>query len=165
MAIFDNFSEPAKRAMLLAQREARISGQSYIGSEHLLLGIIKESTGAGSSILYQVGISYDLAKQELDSIVSVNSSGENLGPLNYTPRTRRIIDLSYEAARVTNSKLVGTEHLLLAILKEGQGIAVMILKNLGIDIESLEASILRALNPSQNQERRNKNVRNFRQHK
>lgn len=156
MAIFDNFSEPAKRAMLLAQREARISGQSYIGSEHLLLGIIKESTGAGSSILYQVGISYDLAKQELDSIVSVNSSGENLGPLNYTPRTRRIIDLSYEAARVTNSKLVGTEHLLLAILKEGQGIAVMILKNLGIDIESLEASILRALNPSQKQDRRNK---------
>ncbi len=156
MAIFDNFSEPAKRAMLLAQREARISGQSYIGSEHLLLGIIKESTGAGSSILYQVGISYDLAKQELDSIVSVNSSGENLGPLNYTPRTRIIIDLSYEAARVTNSKLVGTEHLLLAILKEGQGIAVMILKNLGIDIESLEASILRALNPSQKQDRRNK---------
>ena len=156
MAIFDNFSEPAKRAMLLAQREARISGQSYIGSEHLLLGIIKETTGAGSSILYQVGISYDLAKQELDSIVSVNSSGENLGPLNYTPRTRRIIDLSYEAARVTNSKLVGTEHLLLAILKEGQGIAVMILKNLGIDIESLEASILRALNPSQKQDRRNK---------
>ena len=151
MAIFDNFSEPAKRAMLLAQREARISGQSYIGSEHLLLGIIKETSGAGSSILYQVGITYDLAKQELDSIVSANSSGENLGPLNYTPRTKRIIDLSYEAARVMNSKLVGTEHILLAILKEGQGIAVMILRNLGIDTESLEASIMRALNGNPNQ--------------
>ncbi|MDY3118817.1 MAG: ATP-dependent Clp protease ATP-binding subunit [Peptoniphilus sp.] len=142
MAMFGKFTEKSQRAMVFAQSEAREQGHSYIGSEHILLGILKEPGGA-SSILGQVGVNYERAKAAIAEIVSPEP-----GPvtsLAYTPRTKKIFELALEIANELGHNYIGTEHLLLAILREGKGVAVLALRNLGIDITVLERSIYMAI--------------------
>ena len=142
MAMFGKFTEKSQRAMVFAQSEARAQGHSYIGSEHILLGILKEPGGA-SSILGQVGIDYERAKDGIAEIVSPEDS--KVTSLTYTPRTKKIFELALEIANELGHNYIGTEHLLLAILREGKGVAVLALRNLGIDIAMLERSIYAAI--------------------
>ena len=142
MAMFGKFTEKSQRAMVFAQSEARAQGHSYIGSEHILLGILKEPGGA-SSILGQVGINYERAKGAIAEIVSPEDS--KVTSLTYTPRTKKIFELALEIANELGHNYIGTEHLLLAILREGKGVAVLALRNLGIDIAMLERSIYAAI--------------------
>lgn len=141
MSMFGRFSEKAQRAILFAQSEAREQRHSYIGSEHILLGIIKEGTDLGAQILSKLGIDYDKAKRATLDIVS-QGEGPLVSSLAYTPRTKRIFDLSFEVARELGNRYVGTEHLLLGLLREGQGVAILVLKRLGIDILNLENDII-----------------------
>ena len=142
MAMFGKFTEKSQRAMVFAQSEARAQGHSYIGSEHILLGILKEPGGA-SSILGQVGIDYERAKGAIAEIVSPEDT--TVTSLTYTPRTKKIFELALEIANELGHNYIGTEHLLLAILREGKGVAVLALRNLGIDIAMLERSIYAAI--------------------
>lgn len=142
MAMFGKFTEKSQRAMVFAQAEAREQGHSYIGSEHILLGLLKEKGGA-SSILAQVGVEYEPCKAAILEVVAAEP-----GPvksLAYTPRTKRIFELSLEVANELGHNYIGTEHLLLGILREGQGVAVLVLKNMGIDTKGLEKSIIEAI--------------------
>lgn len=141
MSMFGRFSEKAQKAVLFAQAEARDERHSYIGSEHILLGIIKEGTDTGAEILSKLGINYEKAKRATLDIVATGQ-GPIVTTLSYTPRTKRIFELSFELAKELGSRFVGTEHLLLGILREGQGVAVLVLKRLGIDIINLEDDIL-----------------------
>lgn len=142
MAMFGKFTEKSQRAMVFAQAEAREQGHSYIGSEHILLGLLKEP-GEAQSILGQVGIEYRMAKEAILELISKEE-----GPvktLTYTPRTKKIFELSLEVANELEHSYIGTEHLLIGILREGQGIAVLVLKNFGVDVQVLEQSIIEAI--------------------
>lgn len=142
MAMFGKFTEKSQKVMVLAQAEARDQGHSYIGSEHLLLGLLKEKGGA-YSILSQVGVEYEAAKAAINAIIAPEE-----GPvtsLNYTPRTKKIFELSLEVANELEHNYIGPEHLLLGILREGQGVAVLALKNMGLDTKGLEKSIIEAI--------------------
>ena len=142
MAMFGKFTEKSQRAMVFAQSEAREQGHSYIGSEHILLGILKEPGGA-SSILMQVGVNYERAREAIAEIVAAEE--KTVTTLTYTPRTKKIFELALEIANELGHNYIGTEHLLLAILREGKGVAVLALRNLGIDVETLERSIFMAI--------------------
>lgn len=142
MAMFGKFTEKSQRAMVFAQSEARDQGHSYIGSEHILLGILKEPGGA-SNILAQVGVNYERAKAAIAEIVAPED--QTVTSLTYTPRTKKIFELALEIANELGHNYIGTEHLLLAILREGKGVAVLALKNLGIDVPMLERSIFAAI--------------------
>lgn len=144
MSMFGRFSEKAQKAILFAQAEARDERHSYIGSEHILLGIIKEGTDAGAQILDKLGIDYQKAKQATLDIVATGQ-GPTVASVSYTPRTKRIFELSFDVAKELGNRYVGTEHLLLGILREGQGVAILVLKRLGIDIINLENDILNNL--------------------
>ena len=142
MAMFGKFTEKSQRAMVFAQSEAREQGHSYIGSEHILLGLLKEPGGA-SSILGQVAVNYERAKEAIGGIVAPEDV--TVTSLTYTPRTKKIFELALEIANELGHNYIGTEHLLLGILREGKGVAVLALKNLGIDITVLERSIYMAI--------------------
>ncbi len=144
MSMFGRFSEKAQKAILFAQAEARDERHSYIGSEHILLGIIKEGTNAGAQILDKLGIDYQKAKKATLDIVATGQ-GPTVASVSYTPRTKRIFELSFDVAKELGNRYVGTEHLLLGILREGQGVAILVLKRLGIDIINLENDILNNL--------------------
>ena len=141
MNIFEKFTEKSQKAILFAQNEARDARLNYVGSEHLMLGIIKEGTGTGARILKSLGLTYESVKLATYEIVTKGNEVVN-GNLIYTPRTKKIFELSYEAAKEDDLETIGTEHILLGILREGQGIAVLVLRRLGIDAKVLEESIL-----------------------
>ncbi|MBU5668974.1 ATP-dependent Clp protease ATP-binding subunit [Peptoniphilus sp. MSJ-1] len=141
MSMFGRFSEKSQKAILFAQQEAREQKHSYIGSEHILLGIIKEGTDAGAHVLSKLGIDYKKAKDATLDIVTMGQ-GPVLSSIAYTPRTKRIFELAFEISRELGETTVSTEHLLLGILREGQGVAILVLKRLGIDIINLENEIL-----------------------
>ena len=141
MSMFGRFSEKSQKAILFAQQEAREQRHSYIGSEHILLGIIREGTDTGAHILSRLGIDYKKAKEATLDIVS-SGQGPAISSIAYTPRTKRIFELAFEVSKEMGEVAVSTEHLLLGILREGQGVAILVLKRLGIDIISLENDIL-----------------------
>jgi len=144
MSMFGRFSEKSQTAILFAQQEAREQKHSYIGSEHILLGIIKEGTDTGAHILSKLGIDYKKAKEATLDIVSLGQ-GPSLSSIAYTPRTKRIFELAFDISKELGEVSVSTEHLLLGILREGQGVAILVLKRLGIDIINLENEILNNL--------------------
>lgn len=141
MSMFGKFSEKSQKAILFAQQEAREQRHSYIGSEHILLGILREGTDAGAHILSKLGIDYKKAKETTMDIVS-QGQGPVVSSIAYTPRTKRIFELAFEVSREMGENTVSTDHLLLGILREGQGVAILVLKRLGIDVMSLENDIL-----------------------
>ncbi|NMW84327.1 ATP-dependent Clp protease ATP-binding subunit [Peptoniphilus sp. AGMB00490] len=151
MSMFGKFSEKSQKAILFAQQEAREQKHPYIGSEHILLGIIREGTDTGAHILSKLGIDYKKAKEATLDIVS-SGQGPVVSSIAYTPRTKRIFELAFEVSREMGEATVSTEHLLLGILREGQGVAILVLKRLGIDIMSLENDILNNMEEYENYE-------------
>ncbi len=146
MGMFSRFTEKSQKAMLLSQSEARDQGHSYIGSEHILLGILREGTGGAARILNRLNIDYDKVRQAVLNIVAPGT-----GPvksLAYTPRTKRIFELAQQITQELGDSHVGTEHLLLGILREGQGVGVLALRDLGVDTKRLEESIILAMKSS-----------------
>lgn len=141
MNVYERFTNKAQKSLLLAQNEARDSRVNYVGSEHLLLGIMKEGSGTGAKVLKNLGVDYDSLKMATFEIISRGNTVTNSN-LIYTPRTNRIFELAMQAAKEDGVDYIGTEHILLGILREGQGIALLVLKRLGIDAVSLEEEIM-----------------------
>ncbi|MBP2025727.1 ATP-dependent Clp protease ATP-binding subunit [Peptoniphilus stercorisuis] len=155
MSVFGRFTEKSQKAILFAQNEAREDRHSYIGSEHLLLGIIKEETGLGAQILFQIGLNYDRVKAATLEIVP-QGQGAIPSTISYAPRTKRIFELAFEAAKEEKKNYVGTHHLLLGILREGQGVAMLVLKRLGVDEISLQEGILKSAQMQMNSQNNEK---------
>ncbi len=139
MAMFGRFTEKAQKAILLSQEEAKRLKHSYVGTEHLLIGLVSED-GVGSRSLSELGISVDDVREEIISIVGEGDYGVDV--LGFTPRTKRIFELSFVEARNLGHNYVGIEHLLLGLLEEGEGVAVVVLNRLGIGIDEFRNSIL-----------------------
>ena len=135
MAMFGRFTEKAQKAILLSQEEAKGLKHNYVGTEHLLLGLIAEGEGVAAKALIQAGITLEKAREEVVSAIGKGQYGADI--LGFTPRTKRIFELGFIEARNLGHNYVGTEHLLLGLLTEGEGVAIVVLKKMGVDIEKL----------------------------
>ena len=164
MAMFGRFTEKAQRAILLSQEEAKGLKHNYVGTEHLLLGIIAENTGVGAKALSKSGINIEEAREEIVNLIGEGEYGADI--LGFTPRTKRIFELGFIEARNLGHNYVGTEHLLLGLLAEGEGVAIVVLNKLGVNIEELKKLVLSMVtsqvsNPSKVEEQANNDTPNL----
>ena len=140
MAMFGRFTERAQRAILLSQEEAKGLKHNYVGTEHLLLGLIGEKDGVASKALLQSKVTLEKAREEVINSVGKGDYGADI--LGFTPRTKRIFELGFVEARNLGHNYVGTEHLLLGLIAEGEGVAIVILQKLGVDVNKLKQLVL-----------------------
>ena len=138
MSFLERCTEGAKRALALAQEAARAMGHNYVGSEHLLLGLIREEEGAAYKALSAFGVTADAVAERADALVG-RGDYHFTDSFGYTPRTKKILELSLYEAKSLKMGYIGTEHILLAILRERDSVAVRILQDLGADIPGLQS--------------------------
>jgi len=132
MSMWEPFTERARRSIVLAQEEAQRLGNNYIGTEHILLGIISEGESLAAKVLESLGVNLAKVRQEVEAIVG--RGGQTVQQeMVFTPRAKRVIELAFEEARQLNHNYIGTEHLLLGLIREGEGVAARVLANLGVD--------------------------------
>src|ERR1700730_178792 len=132
MSMWEPFTERARRSIVLAQEEAQRLGNNYIGTEHILLGIISEGESLAAKVLQTLGVNLAKVRQEVEAIVG--RGGQTVQQeMVFTPRAKRVIELAFEEARQLNHNYIGTEHLLLGLIREGEGVAARVLTNLGVD--------------------------------
>ena len=141
--IFGKFTKKAEAALILAKECAVAFGHSYIGTEHLLWGLAKEGTGIAASVLSSNGVTDERISQKILELIG-GGDGSVANP-SYTPRTKRVLELSYAEARRMGQNYIGTEHLLIAIMREGESVAVRIINDLGVDIRKLYENVLTML--------------------
>lgn len=132
MSVFGKFTEKSQKAILFAQEEARVAKHAYVGTEHILLGILREGTGFGAKVLVDCGVDYESAKKVILDIIPEGTEASDTIP--YAPRTRKVFELAIEASHEENKRYVGTHHLILGMLRDGQGIAMIVLKKMGVSI-------------------------------
>lgn len=142
--MWEPFTERARKAIVLAQEEASRLGNNYIGTEHLLLGIISEGESVAAKVLENLGVSLQKVRSEVEAIVGKGSKPTNQ-EMVFTPRAKRVIELAFEEARSLAHNYIGTEHLLLGLVKEGEGVAARVLSNLGVDPSKIRAEITKLL--------------------
>lgn len=147
---FDKFTERARRMLSYAQEEAQRFQHNYIGTEHLLLGLIREEEGMGAKVLAQMGIELEKVRRAVEFIIG---RGDRivLGEIGLTPRAKKVIELAVDEARRMNHHYIGTEHILLGLVREGEGIGSGVLESLGAHLENVRVATLRALNLDENQ--------------
>lgn len=143
MAMFGRFTERAQKAILLAQEEAQRLKHNYVGTEHILLGLISEGEGIAYRALKSQGVDLDKARIQVANAVGYGKYETDI--LGFTPRTKRIFELSFLEARNLGHNYIGTEHILLGLIGEGEGVAVAILKSLNVDVEKLKRDIVEML--------------------
>jgi ATP-dependent Clp protease ATP-binding subunit ClpA len=137
---FERFTERAKKALTLAQKEAERSRHSYIGTEHLLIGLMRERDGLGAIVLDDLGVELSTVRKTVASVLGGNER-IIIQQIIPTSRVKKVIQISFEEARRMGDAYVGTEHLLLGLLIEGEGVAAHVLEDLGVDIDAARAQI------------------------
>jgi ATP-dependent Clp protease ATP-binding subunit ClpC len=142
--MFERFTEKAIKVIMLAQEESRRLGHNFVGTEQILLGLIAEGTGVGPKALKALGVTLKDARVEVDKIIG-RGSGFVAVEIPFTPRAKRVLELSLEEARQLGHNYIGTEHLLLGLIREGEGVASRVLENLGVDSSKLRSQIIRFL--------------------
>jgi len=144
--MFERFTERARQVVVLAQEEARALKHNYIGTEHLLLGLLREEEGVAARVLDSLQISTEEVRA---AVVRIVGTGEEVatGQIPFTPRAKKVLELALREALSLGHNYIGTEHILLGLLREGEGVAARVLKSLDIDIERTRNEILRELDP------------------
>ena len=144
----NNFTPRAQQVLALARKEADRFNHNYIGTEHLLLGLIKLGQGVAVNVLQKMGLDLETVRTEVEKQVGVGPETKLVGNIPYTPRVKKVLTLAGKEAKSLNHSYVGTEHILLGLLREGEGVAARVLKNLEIDIERTRNEILKELDPN-----------------
>jgi len=145
--MFEHFTDHARGAMAIANQQARQFNHEFIGTEHIFLGILKESSGAGAKILKKLNVDTEKLLAEVEQLITSGPDEVAPGQLPQTPLAKKVVEYSIAEAQALNHDHTGTEHLLLGLLKEQKGTAARVLKNLSIKIEDVRASIpLRVVN-------------------
>src|SRR5258706_618780 len=144
--MYERFTDRARKVMQLANQEAQRFNHEFIGTEHILLGLVKEGSGVAANVLKNLDIDLRKIRLEVEKIVQTGSSETvALGKLPHTPRAKKVIEYSIEEARNLNHNYVGTEHLLLGLLREQEGVAAQVLMNLGLKLEDVREEVLNLL--------------------
>ncbi|MFM7103589.1 MAG: Clp protease N-terminal domain-containing protein, partial [Verrucomicrobiota bacterium] len=143
----NNFTPRAQQVLALARKEADRFNHNFVGTEHLLLGLIKLGQGVAVNVLQKMGLDLETVRQEVEKEVRAGSEQKVSGNIPYTPRVKKVLSLAAKEAKALNHTYVGTEHILLGLLREGDGVAAKVLKNLDVDIEQCRQEIHRELDP------------------
>jgi ATP-dependent Clp protease ATP-binding subunit ClpC len=144
---FDKFTERARRVLSLAQEEAQRFNHNYIGTEHLLLGLVREGDGLAAKVLTNLGVELNKVRSAVEFIIG-RGDRPTTGEVGLTPRAKKVIELAVDEARRLNHHYIGTEHLLLGLVREGEGIAAGVLESLGVSLEKVRAETQRILSQS-----------------
>src|SRR3954454_22983137 len=141
---FDKFTERARKVLTLAQEEAQRFNHNYIGTEHLLLGLVREGDGVAARVLSNMGVQLPKVRSAVEFIIG---RGESviMGEIGLTPRAKKVIELAVDEARRLNHHYIGTEHLLLGLVREGEGNAAEVLRGLGLELDKVRAHVIQVL--------------------
>jgi ATP-dependent Clp protease ATP-binding subunit ClpA len=142
--VFERFTDGARRAVVLAQEEARLQNQNYIGTEHLLLGLIHEDKGVAAKALESLDISLEAVRSRVEEIVGEGTHTQS-GHVPFTPRAKKALDLSLREALQLGHNYIGTEHILLGLIREGEGVAAQVLVKLGADLSRVRQKVIQLL--------------------
>src|SRR6188472_2639881 len=143
--MYERFTDRARKVMQLANQEAQRFNHEYIGTEHILLGLVKEGSGVAANVLKNLDVDLRKIRLEVEKIVQAGPDMVTMGRLPQTPRAKKVIEYSIEEARNLNHNYVGTEHLLLGLLREQEGVAAQVLMNLGLKLEDVREEVLNLL--------------------
>ena len=146
--MMNNFTPRAQQVLALARKEADRFNHNYVGTEHLLLGLIKLGQGVAVNVLQKMGLDLETVRMEVEKQVGSGPETKMVGNIPYTPRVKKVLALAGKEAKSLQHSYVGTEHVLLGLLREGEGVAAKVLKTLEVDIERTRNEILRELDPN-----------------
>ncbi len=142
--MFEKFTDRARRVIVVAQEEARLLHHDYIGTEHLLLGLIHEGEGVAAKALESLGISLEDVRRDVEEIVPPGEH-ERSGHIPFTPRAKKVLELSLRESQQLGHNYIGTEHILLGLIREGEGVAAQVLVKLGADLNRVREQVLQLL--------------------
>ena len=142
--MFERFTDRARRVVVLAQEEARLLNHSYIGTEHILLGLIHEGEGVAAKALESLGISLEAVRAQVEEIIGQGGSSPS-GHIPFTPRAKKVLELSLREALQLGHNYIGTEHILLGLIREGEGVAAQVLVKLGADLSRVRQQVIQLL--------------------
>jgi ATP-dependent Clp protease ATP-binding subunit ClpC len=142
--VFERFTDRARRVVVLAQTEARDLGHNYIGTEHILLALIDEGQGVAAKALEAMGIDQDVARQRVEEITG-HGQGASEGHIPFTPRAKKLLELALREALQLGHHYIGTEHILLALIREGDGVGAQVLVGLGADLDRTRQQVIQLL--------------------
>ena len=142
--MFERFTERARRVVVLAQEEARMLNHNYIGTEHILLGLIHESEGVAAKALESLGLSLEAVRAEVEEIIG-RGQAEPTGHIPFTPRAKKVLELSLREALQLGHNYIGTEHILLGVIREGEGVGAQVLRKLGADLNRVRLKVIALL--------------------
>ena len=143
-SMFERFTDRARRVMVLAQEEARMLNHDYIGTEHLLLGLLGEAEGVAAKALESLGISLAAVRHQVEEIIGRGQHAPS-GHIPFTPRAKKVLELAQREARALGHDYVGTEHILLGLIREGDGVAAQVLVNMGADLNRVRQQVVQLL--------------------
>ena len=147
--MFDRFTDRAKKVMSFARQEAMKFNHEYIGTEHILLGLVQEGSGVAANVLKNMNIDLEKIRHEVEKIVKTGPSMVTMGQLPFTPRAKKVLELSMEEASQLSHNYIGTEHLLLGLIRENEGIAAQVMMNLGVKLDEVREEVLEFLGASE----------------
>jgi ATP-dependent Clp protease ATP-binding subunit ClpC len=142
--MFERFTDRARRVVVLAQEEARLLGHNYIGTEHILLGLIHEQDGVAAKVLDRLGISLDAVRTKVEAIIG-EGRGAPSGHIPFTPRSKKVLELSLREAMALGHNYIGTEHILLGLVREGEGVGATVLVSLGAELDRVRHEVIQVL--------------------
>ena len=146
--MFERFTDRARRVVVLAQEEARMLDHNYIGTEHILLGLIGEGEGVAAKALESLGISLEAVRQQVEEIIGRGQQAPP-GHIAFTPRAKKVLELALREAQQLGHNYIGTEHILLGLIREGEGVAAQVLVKLGADLERVRQQVIQLLHGHQ----------------
>ena len=149
--MFERFTDRARRVVVLAQEEARMLNHNYIGTEHLLLGLIHEGEGVAAKALESLGISLEAVRAQVEEIIGQGQQAPS-GHIPFTPRAKKVLELSLRESRQLGHEYIGTEHILLGLLREGEGVAAQVLARLGADLNRVRQQVIELLHGRRGEE-------------
>lgn len=138
--MFGRFTERAQRVIVLSQEEARRLGHNVVGTEHILLGLVAEGHGVAARALEELG-ALEQVRSEVEKVIGRGES-MTIGQIGFTPRAKRVLELAFDEARQLGHTYIGTEHILLGLIREGEGVAARVLRNLNVDLEKVRKQVL-----------------------
>ena len=142
--MFERFTDRARRVVVLAQDEARMLNHNYLGTEHILLGLIHEGEGVAAKALENLGISLDAVRQEVQEVIGQGKQAPS-GHISFSPRAKKVLELSLREGLQMGHQYIGTEHILLGLIREGEGVAAQVLVKLGADLTTVRQQVLELL--------------------
>ena len=151
--MFERFTDRARRVVVLAQEEARMLSHNYIGTEHILLGLIHEGEGVAAKALESLGISLEAVRSQVEEIIGQGQQAPS-GHIPFTPRAKKVLELSLREALQLGHNYIGTEHILLGLIREGEGVAAQVLVKLGADLNKVRQQVIQLLSGYQGKETR-----------